>query len=525
MRRTLSLVLVGATLVALLVAGALTTGGRRAPRPRPPGSLLAAVDLSRAGASVWDCPGPLTISARSSAQISLLNPSDRRAEASILVAEVAVSAAHPEGRALPARTEVLQLPAHSEREVPVPVPPGLQLAPAAGHHPSGHGSAGSSTSAPPSSLPTAVEAAVGVTVTGPAVAVSETDESPSGVLETPCATGSGRTAYTASGVTAGSSTVEAALFDPTDAPAVVNLTVGTPSGSVQPAAYQGIEVAPRSLVLVDLGRYVPLRSHLAIAATATVGTIVLGSLTTLDETVTTGLLGPGHSYLESGVALAVGIGRPLTAAVMPLGAASPSISEGVQLFDPGSRPAAVRVSTTVAGAGSASLTVEVAPGATVTVDAPVAGKGTALGGALSVASTHGVGIVVSHETYRRVGIHQVVVSTSAVVAGGAGTWLLPGIEESAHVSSRLVLTSTGRSTEAVIEALSASSGQRLPALVGRVRVPAGASVVVRLARLVRGHPGSLGLEVRAGSPLLVESMIDSVGNEAPTSAVGVPARP
>lgn len=530
MRRPLSLSLVIAALAAVLAGGALTRPARVASSPGRGSSLLATVNLSRFGATVWSCPGPLPVSGGSTARVGLLNASSRSARAAVLVAETAVTAAHPSGLSLPSRTSYVTLPPHSELDLPVAaakVPSSATRRPGSGHGAAPGRARRSRHSGAQAAAVATVDAAVSVTVTGPSVAVSESTAGPHGLLEAPCADGAGTSSYSASGVTAGSSSVEAALLDPTDSPAVVDLTVGTPNGSVQPAAFQGIPLPPRSLVLVDVGQYVPLRSRIALAATATVGTVVLGSLTSIGEHVTTGLVGPDRSYRETGEALAVGIGQPLTRAVVPLGAASPTISEAVRLFDPGSRGATVRLETTAPRGGTAGLTVDVGAGDTVTVPVPIGGRRSAAGGVLRVASEHGIGIVVAHETYRRTSAGRVAFSSSSVVPFAARTWLLPGVQQGSTVSARLALTSNGEAAAAIVEQVTAPGGSRGRAAgyrrLATISVPAGGTVVAHLGRLLpKGTSTQFGIEVVASSRLFV-SCLFTAPSRSTNGATGIPA--
>lgn len=405
-------------LVALLAGGAITKDHSSSARPPGADSLLSSVSLGHTTAAVWNCPGPLPVSGRSSSTVTVVNPSGRQALVSVLVAETATGPHWLTGKALPDQQRTLRVPPRSERQLPI------------------------AAQAPPAHT-ASVDASVSVTSAGAEVGVTEITSSPAGVLSSPCALGSASAGYTASGVTSGSSTVSVALFNPSSAPAVVNLTVGTDHGALQPEQYQGIELAPRSTSVVGLARYVPLRSHVAVEATSTVGRFVVGSVTEVSARFTTSVLGPGHSYTETGSELAVGIGCPLVKWQMALGTQNPNNTEAVRIFNPEKRRATVKVVTDEQGEDPASLSLSVAAGQTVTADAPaVAGKPDS-GGVLSVTSTNGVPVVVEHESYRTLGEGKVRLSSSVPPASAWSRWLLAGMVQSASLNSDVLVTAAG----------------------------------------------------------------------------------
>jgi hypothetical protein len=532
-RRLLALLVVGAAVATLLGASSLARRPGVLSSASPVSALLPVVSLSGSAATVWDCPGPLPVSGGSSSVVSIADPSGRSATASVLVAETEVFGNGAQ-RILRARSETVSVGGHSELDVPLP-----DLAPAprssggskSGHHrgKSGHSSrnTGAHKGNGVANVPSAVDASVSITVAGPGVAVSETVRDGRGLVATPCAPGSATSGFTASGVTSGSSSTWVSVFDPTAAPAVVNVAVGTGSGLVQPAAYQGLSVPPRSSVLVDVGRYVPLRSHVAVAATATVGRVVVGSLTAVDAHVSTGLLGPGHSYQEAGQALAVGIGRPLSSWEMALGPTGPADAEAARIFDPGSRPTSVMLESLVPGSTPATLRVAVAPGQTLTVDAPAPSDRAASAGVLLVRSSGGVGIVVAHEAYHTVREHHVVLSASDAVAGAATTWVVPGLQQDRQATGTLVVTATtAGSSRVVVEELApgdSGSGSANPVAVrlASAEVSPRAPLVLKLAALLpKGSAAPLGLFVEATSPVLVAGIV-SPASSATGSAASV----
>ncbi len=493
-RRVVSLAAVALSLAALLALGALVPSRHTAPTRQAVPSLLPSVDLTVGAAGVWSCPGPLPLGPKSAVSVSMTNPSSRPATAGVLEVQTAVSGAGSPEHALANQLSTVVIGAQSERTITL----SAEALPASVSPPT--------TAKGHRSTPPTIFASVSVTASGAEIAVSETLTDGSGAVAAACADGSSGQAYTASGTTAGSSDTRVALFNPTAAPAVVNLSVATGSGTVEPAAYQGLPVAPRSLYVVDIARYVPLRSQVAVSAKATVGRFVLGSLATVDEEVMTNRLGPSHSYRVSGEELAVGVGCPLDRWVMPLGNVGPNESQAVQLFDPGPRPARVTLTSLLPKGKTTTLTVLVRPGQTVLAAAPVVWSGTRVDGSLTVTTAGRVGVVVEHETYLALGRGRLGLISFAPASRASAGWVLPGVQETKAYAVSVEITDPGRRpVSAMVAEIASSAGAgAAPSQLTDVTVLPGTTAVVQLRSVVASNPGqSLGLEVRAAGPVLV----------------------
>ncbi|MHB8457309.1 MAG: hypothetical protein ACYDBS_06415, partial [Acidimicrobiales bacterium] len=500
--RGISLVVVVVALAALLVAG-LSIGRARpvAGRRQQPASMLPGLVLSTSTATVWNCPGPLLLGGGSRAAITVVNPSSHSASLTVFVAETATAPGVTSETSLPVRVSKLQIRARSELNVPVnpePLPKASETtsttAPPKGPSRKGH------RKAMPPVQRELIFGSVSLTVTGAEVAVTESVSSPNGVLSSPCAVGAGSKGYTASGVTSGSSDVKVALFNPDAAPAVVNISVGTGAGIVQPQQYQGVVVAPKSLSVIDLARYVPFRSHVALAVTATVGRFVVGSLSAVSARFTTARLGPGHSYFESGSALAVGVGRPLASWLMPLGPVGPNESEAVRIFDPGTAPAEVTLTTRAAAVGPSTLSLVVRPGQTVTAMAPVVPSAARAEGTLTVTTRHRVGVVVEHETYQTQAPGRVILESSSATVSPASKWVLPVMQDGRHLQVSVIVTSTTLSGASIavnkFNISTPSDAWSATPIATSADLAAGTSVTVRLGpSRAAGSAPTFGIEV------------------------------
>jgi hypothetical protein len=511
-------------LAALLAAGVAGHGapalrGGRAPLP----SLLPSVDLSASAAAVWSCPGPLPLSAHSTASISIANPTRRAASASVLIAETAYTPPQLGGHALGSRTVHVAVPASSELSIPVVAMP-VRVA---------HG--------------LVLEAAVAVTVTGAGVAVSEATSSPSGRFQQPCASGVSSRGYLAEGMTAGSSDVRVSVFNPRATAAVVDVAVGTESGTVNPAALQGIVVPAEGLSLIDLARYVPQRTRVAVSVLARVGRVAVGEWWHGSARFSTKVRGAVHHYTEQASGLAVGIGRALSQWSFATGATGLRQTPAVRIFNPGSRAARVAIRSTIAGGRAATLQLSVPAGSVAVATAPVAqlpkpsvasrrarahGAARARGRSaphpapsptpapvLSVTDTNGTGIVVERETYRSSPTSALVVVTCLEPVPGAATgYVLPGLSLARSDRALVVITNGGSRTATVtLRPLSPGRVVGSAPSVAR-RIGAGSSVSLPLSSLVAGSTGEVGLVVTSTSPVFVGVVSSSSASNAP----GVP---
>lgn len=466
-RRVLVLGLVGCALAGLLVAGAELRGSATAAYAgrSGTGSLIPVLHRAGSAATVWNCPGPLQVSGGAKPSILLENPSSVASRARLVVAETAVGGGRGE-QLLRGRSLSLTVAPHSSTR--------YVLSPTAARRRGGRGAARG----------VVIEAAVSVTAAGAPLAAVEQLPTAAGVLESPCAPGSAADGYAATGVTTGSSSLDVALFDPTAAPAVVNVAVGTGNGPEQPPTYEGVSLSPGSLFVLHIARYVPLREQVAVAVHATVGRFVLGAISLVNARFVTSRVGPGHSYLETGEALLSGVGRPLRHFVMPYGAAGASDAEAVRLFDPGTRPATVSLA-----ADSGRLSVTVLPGHTFSAGLPLPTRHVA--GAVTISSN--VGIAAEQETYVTTSVGHVQLVSSPLLAAGSDRFVIPaggGVVQRGVV----VLAATG-GHQVTVELDRAPAPGRGAVLLGRRILRPGRETVIPLGR------GAVGtLEVLGDGP-------------------------
>lgn len=540
------------TLLGLGAAAGRAGGGLRARQPSS--SLLAASSLHGHPATVWSCPGPLQLNRGGAGSVAIADPGGEKAKVTLRVAETAVAPGEFVGRPLP--TEVSHLVVDPGTSVVVPItaetvpardiprPASSTKASSKGKKSKGkQSSKHDKTSHVKKALPVTVEAAVSLTVSGAAVGVSESAAQRSGVETSPCALGAATHGYTASGLTFDSSKVRLAVFDPSAAPAVVNLSIGTPAGPVMPAGLQGIVVPANSLAVLDLAHYVPQQGRLAVTATASFGHVVIGSLTTVAAHFEEHSLGKTHRYTENGSELAVGVGRPLRRLVLPIGPTAPADSEAVRLYDPGQRAAKV-VMVATEGEKTSRLSFTVGPGETVSEAIPVfsspAKAGVRLpggafssggaGGYVRIETTNGVGVVAEHETVVETTPGKLTLLSSQPVLASSRHWLVVGAVREGSLDSVMSLTDAGHGPQsALVEKLPAgltSSPQAVPATLGSYSLKAGVASGLDVGKLVAdGKVSYFSVLVRTNGPSLVtEDLIPSNDKLLPAVASAIPVR-
>jgi hypothetical protein len=170
-------------------------------------------------------------------------------------------------------------------------------------------------------------------VTGTAVVAG-----PQGWSTSPCATQVASQWDFAGGSTA-SGLLDLSLYNPTAAPAVVDLSFLTTNGTViQPQPYQGISVGPEGLVIEGLGAYVQNQPLVATLVQATSGAVVA---TELDQmVVSTG----------SGLALLAGTPGPSTSWRFAQTTAVQGGTVTLDVANPGMAPVTAHVSVGLPGA-------------------------------------------------------------------------------------------------------------------------------------------------------------------------------
>jgi hypothetical protein len=301
--------------------------------------------------------------------------------------------------------------------------------------------------------------------------------------------------------------LDLSLYNPTAAPAVVDVSFLTPSGSVlEPQAYQGITLAPGQLEDAKLGAYVQNQAQVATLVQASSGDVVA---TELDELA-----------VPSGGGLALVAGTPRAATTWRFAQTTAVQGGNVTLViaNPGQSPVTAHVSVGLAAATVTPHQLIVAPlsVATLTVSAVV---GWPLGSPYSLTVTAPSPVIVGRSVTSPSG----AVSPEAGLTRGttvtARSWLVvgpgsPGSPAVPDAAIRSLAVADPESTPVQVTVVPLGGGR--PVALARVT---GNGVVVFGTAAVGGlHP----LMIEASGPVVVEADIGPTGAPGVVSSSGFP---
>lgn len=470
--------------VALALAGVANATMR--PRPSHGGGRIGvrseravATTSRRVSSSAWYCPGPLPFGGgKEASSIAVANVGDQAAHGRLVVTTSAGSRS----------VASITVAAHAQAVFGLPR-----------HGPSAH-------------------AAATILVDSAGVGVEELIHGGSGPMSAPCSVTTGRDEYLAVGSTRGKADVHLAVYNPGATPAVVGVSFATTTGGASPPAFQGVDVAPGHVTLLDVARQVASRQAVATIVHATGGHVVVGAVvrSSVDHRVLTSLVGaspwPARHW-------------DLPAAPLGKGA-----RQSFSVLNPTDRSAHVVVH--LAGPGGGEVSEAIPPGAVVAVG-PSATRSAAATGA-TLAST-GAPVVVARELAlgsRLTGRASkgssrpapgdlpglpVGFSAAAGTTGPHRRWLLPGGEADRHVDEVVTVTNPG-SEAARVEVLDLAD-QTAGTKTGPFTVPPGGSVAVP-AKALGVEGGNLSLVVEASSPVVAGQLLYAAGHDKVGLAAG-----
>jgi hypothetical protein len=223
-------------LVILLIGVGVVDHALTPSRPTPPAAApISAVPAADVESSAWYCAGGSGGAGSSAvATIDLVNTAGRRANGVISV--VTDQGVH--------RSEPETLAPHQQSVIT------------------------------PSSLQSGSWVAASLQFEGGGVLVSQSVDGPDGWSTAPCARTTAPAWYFASGATEMGETIALALFNPTAATAVVDLSFITPSAVLLPQPFQGVVVKPGGLVVEQVALYVQDQTSVSTIVSARAGQVV-----------------------------------------------------------------------------------------------------------------------------------------------------------------------------------------------------------------------------------------------------------
>jgi hypothetical protein len=333
--------------------------------------------------------------------------------------------------------------------------------------------------------------AAAVVLDGGGVAVSESVQSPLGWSMAPCSPTTAGDWYFAHGATAQGGGLILSLFNPTATDAVVNVAlVSGTSGFLAPAAYQGIDVPPGSLVTENIGDHAPDDDAIATEVTTLSGTLVASELES------TGAPGNG------GLSLTLGSPAPAPQWVFPQSTGLTGATVAFHVLNPTARPAVVSVAVGLSqGAAAEPLTMHVPAQSLATLVAENETRIPPSGPYALTFTSAGTGIVVSRSVIAPSGSPAPVPEVGDVVGvpGGSRRWLVPTVVPPGSGAWSLAAVDLGRKAATV--RILTSRGRPIPGQVVRHVVP-GSPLVIGPNP---GPPfGTVPFEVVASQPVVVE---------------------
>ncbi len=357
-------------LVVLVVGGVAlaAAGGAPAPAPAPaaPGALAGAPD---AESSAWYCTGQSTASGSVPGFLVLTNTTTHP------VTTTVTAVSDGGGRAQSAVT----VPA---RTALTPALPGVESG--------------------------AWEAQT-VVVSGGGLAVSQVVHNTLGWSQSPCQSTTAADWYFPGGTTAGGDQLAVSLFNPTSTPVVVDVSFTTPTGTVHPINYQGIVLEPGQVAVEDVAAEVQDAPTVSTVVSTRTGRVVAAEIQQFEGTT-------------DGLSLVPGVATPQSSWSVPLAQESPGGTSELDVFNPGSTPASVRVQVRLPSGPLAPLTARVPPGGTWAL-ATSAETRIPKGQAYSARVTAvGAGVVVSRTVLRPDATQSPKAGMALAVEGLSASW-------------------------------------------------------------------------------------------------------
>jgi hypothetical protein len=285
---------------------------------------------------------------------------------------------------------------------------------------------GSQVSAPQSfSVPPGQEVTIPV-VTGAATvlsdgaaAVEQVLTGPLGSTTAPCSSTTAGNWFFAQGSTASGDGLQVALYDPLPTPAVVDVSfVSQAGGVVAPPAYQGVPLAPGTVVVENVADHVPGDPALATEVKAVTGAVAASEVA---ETAGSG---------QGGLSLVDGVSAVARRWACADNADLPGGGNWYGVLNPFGRPATVTVSVVLSEGKAAPITLQVPAqslASFVAQDQTRIPAGTLFGLTFSV--SRGPGVVVGRLAASG-GTGMPASGISAAQPAGVRRWLVPAVAPS-----------------------------------------------------------------------------------------------
>ncbi|MGH9066244.1 MAG: DUF5719 family protein [Acidimicrobiales bacterium] len=362
-----------------------------------------------------------------------------------------------------------------------------------------------------SKLSAAPDVAATVALDGGGVAVQQRLTGPGGTSTSTsnCASAPSAHWYFASGSTAGGDQLLVSLYNPLPTSAIADLSFATDKGRFVPSDDQGIVVPGGQQVVLDVGLHVQQRPIVATHVH-----VRLGRLVASETEIGKAAPGPGTW---------MALGAPATARTwhFPAGLVAKGAGEHLDLFNPSSSPAKVKVALGLASGSAEPIQLSVPPRSVVDLAAASQHRippGTLF--ALVVSSVNDVGIVAQRSITDTAPRGQ---RGRASMIGGqpARQWALAGGAASPNGWELVVADNPGPRPATVSVVLLDGDGAAAPGL-GAVVVPPGRPVLLPLSKHLTAAQRQLPMVVSSTRPVLVEQDLSPAGGKGLSTVLGEP---
>lgn len=325
----------------------------------------------------------------------------------------------------------------------------------------------------------------------------------------PCSPAASPTWYFPHGSTQKDGTLWLSLFNPFPDDAIIDLAFATGEGRRVPADFEGIVVPAQSVVPVDIGTHVRRQDFVSTEVRARSGRVVAG-----------------QAHLRTAPPGAAGVSTLLGAPalqetwVFPDGLATASISERVELYNPGEQEARVDVELALEEGEVEPFEITVPPQSRFTLDLGAEERVPKdVPHAILAQSINGVPVAVARVVESRA--PRVGRTDTLGAVRLARSWALAGGEAS-ELEDEWVVVYNPSEAATTVDVTALADGQRVAVegLQG-VAVPAGRRVALRLTDHIKRSP--LAVIVTAGRGVVVERSL--YRNPGVDMTMGVPLGP
>lgn len=363
-----------------------------------------------------------------------------------------------------------------------------------------------------------------VELDGGQAAVQQVLSGSQGASSTACASSGSTTWYFPTGTTQESSTLSLELLNPYPDDAIADLSFTTEQGQEDPQDFQGIVIPAGTLVGVDIGSHLHLRTSIATTVTLRVGRVAAFETEVVQpqSAATVATEAPGSMPWPPGVTLVRGAPSAATAWWWPSGVANSGATEEFVIYNPGPSEAQLSLLTDLDEGSADPFQISVQPYATAVLTSNDESRiPVGIGHGAALRSTNDVGVVAARLALSVSPAEPTGVTAVLGSALTARQWLVPGDGDTAAVNPALVVYNPGaKSVRISIWSLNGSRSL----LKGQSNVVVGAhhrSVLMPSSSGV--DPTAAGaLIVDSSGPVVVEQDVAPAKSLGIDSAIGVP---